>query len=200
MESKLSTKEQIVIELVLAGKNGVTAAREAGYKGTPASLSVIASRIMQHKRSRERITARLAEHKVTADEVLATISAHMRYDITDLFTYTEDQVNEETGEVIKGTSKFDLKHIHEVGLGHLIKKVSFHKDSGEVAQIEGHSQLEAAKTLARILGIEAPDAERSIRAAAETLVLLSQNTDNPLTQEQAEQYIRNAQQAQARVM
>jgi hypothetical protein len=142
---KPTIRQQRFAEGLLQGKSGAQAARDAGYSKKNARVQ--ASQNLTKLNIQRRIQERLSEARVSSDEVLATLSAQMRSDITDLLGVD--------GEL-------SLHRIRRRRLGHLIKRLRVRrtyerrgkrKVTADIIDVELHSSQVAALGLARIMGM-----------------------------------------------
>ncbi|MBN1991345.1 MAG: terminase small subunit [Anaerolineae bacterium] len=121
----VNKKQQAFIESYLCLWNATQAAAEAGY----AHPRQAGSRLLSNVDIKEAIQARLEEMKLTADEVLVRLADTARFDVLSFATLDGGQVG------------IDLKKIHEAGLGHVVKKISYDTEGRLV--VEFYDSLKA---------------------------------------------------------
>lgn len=176
----LSTFRERVAGELGKGKTGVDAVQAVHPDTSPEAAAVTASRMMQDERVRARVHQHIkAQTDCTAEEVIGTLVAQMRGDPTDC---------------LREDGTFDFERVCQLGLGHLIKKLTQRQTvqeiipvetgEGEVAPktttvlrvdfvtVEFHSSQGAAIQLCRVFGIEQQarenerDAKIRLRVAA----------------------------------
>jgi hypothetical protein len=147
---------------VIAGKKDAEIAAEIGVTRERVS------RIKAEPDFQERIAARvLAAASVSDKEVIGTFADQMRADVTQILTQD---------------GRFDLEHIRDSKVGHLIKKIKARRvweGKGEdfhpvdIIEVELHNAQAATIELAKILGLykEAGKNPHDERKKAEALIL-----------------------------
>jgi len=137
--ANLTTKQQLFIEAYLSnGFNGVEAARAAGYRGSYATLRVIAAENLTKPNIKARIDERLTEAAMPANEVLARLAEIARADMGDFWN------------VDGGDPRIDFKQASERGKLHLMKSARV-TDKG--MSFELHDKMGALNTLAKHYGL-----------------------------------------------
>jgi hypothetical protein len=139
---KLTAKQQAFVNHYLICLNATEAARLAGYAGGYSSHSVIGSNNLRNIKISAEIDARLKEHHLTADEALARLASHARGDMGDCIEITEG-----------GLWRLDLNKMKELGLTHLIKKLSWN-EYGPVIELH-----DVQSAIAQILKYIQPNTE-----------------------------------------
>lgn len=134
----LTLKQRLFVEHYLVSRNGVQAARLAGYKGEYMTLNSVARENLQKPPIREEIERRLDPLILTGNQVLIGLSAIADFDIAEVF--------EEDGT-------FNLKSAKARGVTRFIKSVSFDKDTGKVTKIEAYSAHEAYRDMGKHRGL-----------------------------------------------
>ena len=161
----MNPKYRAFIEHYLQCWVGTEAARRAGYKGTPETIRVQASRILAHPEVQAAIRQRLSEMAMGADEVLARLSLHARGATEECL-----KVNEQ-GELV-----MDWNAFADPRLRGLIKKVTL--DGRRVAQVEFHDPQAALIQLARVYGMFKDRAELAISEPAVVRVVWGNEVQN----------------------
>ena len=160
------------------GGNGVAAARAAGYKGTPGSLAVTASRLLRRAHVSKEIAKKVdaVEEGMAVAEIVARLTRIGRMMDTqiDAFQFirflgpevegTADSLDEARAKVraagVPGPGwEIDLEGAKARGLGHQIRKVSHDPETG-APRLELESNLavvaesrKALDALAKIRGL-----------------------------------------------
>lgn len=140
-------REKFVKNYLENGGNGKKAAEDAGY-APGAGAEVEASRLLRNAKVQEKIRERLDAAGFLQDlEIVGTLADHMRADLADIIP------GDEWLEAAKAS-----------GLSHLVKKLKVRrrlipvKDGEPVEEItreiEVHDSQSAARTLAKIRGLE----------------------------------------------
>lgn len=139
---RLTNKQRAFISHYLICLNATEAARLAGYKGNYATLRSIGSENLTKPNIKAEIDRRLKSLHLTADDALARLASHARADMGDCIEITDN-----------GLWKLDLKKMKELGLTHLIKKLSWN-EYGPVIELH---DVQAA--IAQILKYLQPNAD-----------------------------------------
>jgi len=155
-ESRLTHREErLVDELIKNGGNGARAAAAAGYGTARADQS--AYQVLQRPEVQARIRQRIAESRVSADEIIGTLVSFLRGTLADFL--------DESGN-------FSIEVAKERGVDHLLKSISTTTREIQATKTapaqtvrtcrgQLYSPIQAAITLARILGIDRNGGRRS---------------------------------------
>ena len=165
----LTRKQQVFVEEYLNCWNASEAARRAGYKGDPHSVS---SQVLANIGVAAELQARITERGIKAPEVLDKLTAHARSDIGQFFKESfrwsqwplpTDEIVEEKeapdpkhlGKMIKlykcRRVVFDLDKMSDPQFSKLIRKFSDSPKSG--ISIEMHDAQAALEKLGKALGV-----------------------------------------------
>ena len=145
---KADVRRAKVAEGVIAGKKDAEIAAEIGVTRERVS------RIKAEPDFQERIAARVeAAASLSDKEVIGTLANQMRADVTQILTQD---------------GRFDLDHIRQSNVGHLIKKIKARRvwegkgeesEPVDIIEVELHNAQTAAMKLAEILGLNKQPAE-----------------------------------------
>lgn len=143
---KLQIKQRLFVEHYLTTRNGVEAARQAGYNGNDATLRSIASENLTKPNIRAAIDQRLRSTILSANQVLSELSEVAFADWREFIEITTDKNGNTVDVRLKLTDK--LKALELLG--------KYHKlfvDKFEIVQPE---DLDAAleRELARVAGAD----------------------------------------------
>ncbi len=119
---KLTGKQAAFINHYLQCLNATEAAARAGYCGSRESLAVIGNNNLRNVKIREEIDRRLKELTMQADEVLYRLNQHAQGLPPECF------------DTSYGSMVVDYDKVKELGLSHLIKKITYNA--------KGHAQPE----------------------------------------------------------
>lgn len=140
---RLTGKQKaFAIAYVTNGFNGTQAAREAGYKGTDATLAVVAYENLRKTKIRATIDELLEVNRMSKDEVLYRLSMHAGGDLRPLMGLSTDE--------LKAHPLAWLVKKHEVKRRRLTSAVT-----EETVRIEIHDPQAALNTLLKYHQIEA---------------------------------------------
>lgn len=149
-KGRLTAKQFAFCEAYLETLNATEAAQRAGYQAKDnGTLRSIGSENLTKPNIKAYIEARLQELTMPADEVLLRLTQQARgidstsfVEIEQLYTVIDD-IPLLTGQAMR----IDLAKIRELGLGHLIKKISQNTSGGMT--IEWHNPQKALELLGR---------------------------------------------------
>lgn len=166
MGRALTLKQKLFIEHYLETRNGVEAARRAGYKGEYAVLGVQAFENLKNPKIQTEIERRLKPFILSANGVLNLLSAH---------------ANGSMDMVLDLEGRFDLNKARENGAIRLIKKIKLHKDTGTISEVELHDPQSASVHLGKYWKlfterVEITDTREQAKSALSTIL---EETDLP---------------------
>ena len=155
---KLTTKQEAwCLEYIKNGYNATQAAKDAGYKGSYATLKVVGSENLAKPNLKKRISQHFEDQAMGANEVLERLGAMARsFDMTKYIELKEQ--NKITTKVVNGKQKhykeftgyvvsFDLEKLQEDGFSHLVKKIK-QTNQGSI-EIEWHDQKHALELIGK---------------------------------------------------
>lgn len=146
----LSAKQFAFCEAYLETLNATEAARRAKYQASSAAVfGVIGHENLRKPKIKAYIEARLGELTMPAEEVLVRLSQQAKgADVTDFAEMvTIHEIGEDGEKVVSDIRlNIDLEKIHDLGLGHLIKKIS---QTGSGISIEWHNPQKALELLGK---------------------------------------------------
>lgn len=130
----LTVKQKLFVECYLETRNGVEAARRAGYKGNYSTLGQVAYENLKKPDIASEIDTRLKPFILSANETLSLLSLHA-------YGSVEWMLND--------THQLDLDKAKANGSIRLIKKIRYHKETGMVESVELHDPQSAAVHLGK---------------------------------------------------
>ncbi len=131
------------------GWNATEAAKQAGYKGNRAQLSVIGSENLVKPNIRKKLSDRFAKLGMSADETIARLVKMARS--FDVMAYTElretYRFNKRGKKILHGYVLWvDIDKLRKDGVGHLVKKI---KQTKSGIEIEWHDTMRALELIGK---------------------------------------------------
>lgn len=146
----LTEKQRAFADHYIIRKNGVEAARLAGYKGDYRTLGVIAHENLRKPKIRAYIDAAFRERAMSRDEVLDRLSSIAAGDAADYL-----RVDEHDSRIVQ----MDIGKLVNSGRGYLIKRLTQGKRG---TTVEFYSAHEALRDLAKFHHLFGEEAQVSV--------------------------------------
>lgn len=150
---ELTAKQKAFADHYIIRKNGVEAARLAGYMGNDNTLAVIAHENLRKPKIRAHIDRAFSEQVMSRDEVLARLASIAGGDAADYL-----KVDEHDSRVVM----LDVGALVKAGKGHLIKRYSQTKRGTTVELYSAHEALRDLAKVYRLFGEEPVSVEVKI--------------------------------------
>ncbi len=129
----LTGKQAAFVDYWIAERyNGTKAAELAGYKGSPATLAVVASENLRKPNIQAAITERLQARHLSADQVLDMLADHAMATLADFLDIETFGAGDEAIMI----ASLNLGKAAKSGKLHQIQKITFHDETGMVKSLE----------------------------------------------------------------